>query len=88
MFLDVSDLLNIESQLGADTLDMKFIKLDDSPITVKQFLREFIFDGFYSANVKPNVIAAKMNSRVKSFIEMELLAREGYKRGLQNLPRS
>ena len=60
--------------------------MDDSPITVKQFLREFIFDGFYSANVKPNVIAAKMNSRIKSFIEMELLAREGYKRGLQNLP--
>ena len=86
VFLDVSDLLNIENQLGADTLDMKFIKLDDSPITVKQFLREFIFDGFYSANVKPNVIAAKMNSRVKSFIEMEMLAREGYKRGLQNLP--
>ncbi len=86
VFLDVNDLLNIESQLGTDTLDMKFIKLDDSPITVKQFLREFIFDGFFSADVKPKVIAAKLNSRVKTFIEQELLARKGYRRGLQNLP--
>ncbi len=86
VYLDTKDLLNIERQLGSDTLNMKFIKLDESPITVKQFLREFFFDGFYSANVKPNAIASKMNSRVKTFIEQELLAREGYKRGLQNLP--
>ena len=82
----MNDLLSIEQEFGADTLKMKFIKLDDSPISIKQFLREFIFDGFYSANVRPNVIAAKLNSRVKTFIEQELLAREGYKRGLQNLP--
>lgn len=86
VYLDAEDLLSIEKQLGSDTLNMKFIKLDESPITVNQFLREFFFDGFYSANVKPNVIASKMNSRVKTFIEQELLAREGYKRGLQNLP--
>lgn len=85
VYLDVNDLLIIENQLGRDTLNMNFIKLDEAPISVIQFLREFIFEGFYSANLKPNVIAAKMNSRVKSFIEMELLAREGYKRGLQNL---
>lgn len=86
VYLDVNDLLLIEERFGQDTLKMNFIKLDETPITVHQFLREFIFEGFYSANVKPNVIAAKMNSRVKSFIEMELLAREGYRRGLQNLP--
>jgi hypothetical protein len=86
VYLDVNDLLLIEERFGQDTLKMNFIKLDEAPITVRQFLREFIFEGFYSANVKPNVNAAKMNSRVKSFIEMELLAREGYRRGLQNLP--
>jgi hypothetical protein len=59
--------------------------LEDSPITVKQFIREFIFDGFYSANIKLDVISAKLNSRVKTYIEHELLAREGYRRGLQNL---
>jgi len=82
----VNDLLSIEKELGPDTLNMHFIKFDESPLTVKQFLREFIFDGFFAANVKPNIIAAKMNSRVKTFIENELLSREGYRRGLQNLP--
>ena len=86
VYLDVNDLLNIEQELGPDTLKMRFIKLDDASISVKQFLREFFFDGFYSADVKPNVLAAKLNSRVKTFIEQELLALEGYKRGLQNLP--
>jgi parvulin-like peptidyl-prolyl isomerase len=86
IYLAVNDLLSIEQELGTDTLNMRFIKLDGSPLSVKQFLREFIFDGFYSANVSPNVISAKLNSRVKTFIEQELLAREGYKRGLQNLP--
>jgi parvulin-like peptidyl-prolyl isomerase len=86
VYLDVSNLLSIEIELGADTLNMQFIKLDGSPITVKQFIREFIFNGFYSVDVSPNVISAKLKSRVKTFIEQELLAREGYKRGLQNLP--
>lgn len=85
IYIDVDDLLKIERDLGNDTLKISFIKFDESPISVKQFLREFIFDGFYSANVNPKVIAAKLNARVKTFIEQELLAREGYRRGLQNL---
>lgn len=86
VYLDVNDLLIIESELGSDTLNMPFVKFESDPTTVKQFLREFIFEGFYTANTSPSIIAAKLNARVKSFIENELLAREGYKRGLQNLP--
>src|SRR3989339_142218 len=85
IYIDVNDLLKIEGDLGYDTLKMSFIKFDEDPISVKQFLREFIFDGFYSANVNPKVLAAKLSDRVKTFIEQELLAREGYRRGLQNL---
>ena len=85
IYIDVNDLLKIERDLGYDTLKMSFIKFDEDPISVKQFLREFIFDGFYSANVNPKVLAAKLSARVKTFIEQELLAREGYRRGLQNL---
>ncbi|NWF88685.1 MAG: peptidyl-prolyl cis-trans isomerase [Ignavibacteriaceae bacterium] len=86
VYLDASDLLKMESEFGEASLAMPFIKLDKGPISLKQFLREFIFEGFYSPNVKLNVISAKLNSRVKTFIEHELLAREGYYRGLQNLP--
>lgn len=86
VYLEINDLLNIEQELGPDTINMPFVEIDNSSVTVKEFLREFIFDGFYSANVKPNVIAAKLNSRVKTFAEQEMLAHEGYRRGLQNLP--
>jgi parvulin-like peptidyl-prolyl isomerase len=86
VYLDVNDLLKIEMELGSDTLKISFIKFDKDPVSVKQFLRQFIFEGFYSANVKPDIVAAKLNSRVRTFIEQELLAREGYNRGLQNLP--
>lgn len=85
VYLEVNDLLHIEQELGLDTMNMPFVEIDEFSVTVKEFLREFIFDGFYSADVKPNVIATKLNSRVKTFIEQELLAREGYRRGLQNL---
>lgn len=83
--LDVADLLRIENEFGADTLNMSYVNLESKNVTVKQFLREFFFDGFYSADVKLNVIAAKLNSRTKTFIEHEILANEGYRRGLQNL---
>ncbi len=86
IYIDASDLLRIESELGKDTLNLTFIKFDESPVTVKQFLRNFVFEGFYSADVDPKIISAKLNSRVKLFIEQELLSREGYRRGLQNLP--
>lgn len=86
IYLDAADLLMMEKEFGEDSLGMSFIKLEEKPISLKQFLREFIFEGFYSSNVKPNVIAAKLNARVKTFIEQELLAQEGYRRGLQNLP--
>lgn len=86
IYLDAADLVNMEKEFGQDSLEMPFIKLEKHPISLQQFLREFIFEGFYSANLKLNVIVAKLNSRVKMFIEQELLAQEGYRRGLQNLP--
>ena len=83
---EVSDLLRIEKLLGADTLSMNFILFDEKPVTVKEFLRELVFDGFSLDNLNQAYIAKKLNARVRLFIEHELLAREGYKRGLHNLP--
>lgn len=84
--LTADNMYRIEDALGQDTLFMVFIDLQKDPITVKQFLREFIFEGFFVKQIDEEMIRAKLNSRIKRFIEMELLAREGYKRGLQNLP--
>ncbi len=84
--LETADIISIENQLGTDTLAMPFIIFDFDPLTMKEFLRSFAFEGFYTTDVDEKIIAAKLNSRVRTLIEQELLAHEGYKRGLQNLP--
>ncbi len=84
--LDSDDILKIESELGEEVLNKPFIKFKKDPVTAEMFLRQFLFDGFYLKKVDEKIVSEKLNARVKSFIESELLAREGYRRGLQNLP--
>ncbi|MFC2084568.1 peptidyl-prolyl cis-trans isomerase [Bacteroidota bacterium] len=79
--LEISDFRKIEKSIDPDTLRMTFIKFDNNPVTLKQFIYEFMFKGFYSDRRDPDLIRAKLNSRVKGFIEKELLSREAYKRG-------
>ncbi|MGE5362642.1 MAG: peptidylprolyl isomerase [Bacteroidota bacterium] len=86
IYLDANDFQRIENQFGPDTLKMAFIEFEKNPVSFKQFMREFTFEGFYSKVLDPATIRAKLNSRVKMYIENEMLVREGYKRGLQNLP--
>lgn len=86
VLLEPNDVYEIEKKFGIDSLNMKFISLPGQEINLKTFIRNFIFDGFYSEETELNIIAAKLNSRIKSFIENELLADEAYKRGYQNLP--
>ena len=84
--LESEDILKIESELGEDVLNKPFIKFKKDPVSTRIFLRQFLFDGFYLKKVDKKIVSGKLNTRVKSFIESELLAREGLKRGLQNLP--
>ncbi len=84
--LDAEDYYKIEASFGADSLNMVFVLLDKDPVTMKQFIRSFAFEGFFSKTADPDTVRAKLNSRVKTFIEQELLARTGYQQGLQNMP--
>lgn len=86
VYLKPEDFLQVEKDFGPDTLNKVFIKFDNNPFTVKDFLRYFAFEGFYSKEVSPEIINAKLNARIKQIVENELLAREGYRRGLENLP--
>jgi len=80
------NLKELEERIGADTLKMILVKINSTPISVKKFLREFMFEGFYTNTTNPKIIAAQLNSRVKRFISMMLLSQEGYKEGLNSLP--
>ncbi len=85
-YLGKNDYETIRKNLGPDTLNMSYIKLDDKNVTMKEFLRTFFFDGFYSSTADADTLRAKLNSRIKSFIEMELLSDEAFSRGLNKQP--
>jgi parvulin-like peptidyl-prolyl isomerase len=83
--LSSEDFIHIKKQFSADSLAMTFVQLDNNPISLKQFLYAFAFEGFYSSFTNPSKIRAQLNSRVRIFIEQEFLTREAKENGLQNL---
>lgn len=80
--LQSDDFPLILSEIASDTLDMEFIKFESGGVTLREFLHDFFFEGFFTDTLNPDIIRAKLNSRVKYFIERELLAHEAKKRGL------
>lgn len=86
IYLIPEDLYKIENDLGAELLNAEFIKLNGQPVTINDFLQELSIEKFYVDSLDNNHIKGRLNFTVKIFIEHELLSREGYRRGLQNLP--
>jgi hypothetical protein len=80
------DLYKIEIELGPELLNTEFIKLNSQSATRSDFLQELSIEKFYVDSLETYHIKGRLNYAVKIFIEHELLSREGYKRGLQNLP--
>jgi parvulin-like peptidyl-prolyl isomerase len=86
VYLIPADLYTIADDLGEDLLNSEFVKLNDQPAAISDFLQELSIEKLYVDSVDANHIKARLNFAVKKFIEHELLAREGFKRGLQNSP--
>jgi parvulin-like peptidyl-prolyl isomerase len=86
VYIVPEDLYKIETELGPEILDAEFIKLNDQPVTINDFLQELSIEKFYVDSLDTNHIKGRLNFAVKIFIEHELLSREGYTSGLQNLP--
>ncbi|MCF6270412.1 MAG: peptidyl-prolyl cis-trans isomerase [Melioribacteraceae bacterium] len=84
--LTPEDFMQIKREFGSDSLAMPFIHFEESTISMQQFIYSFAFEGFYSAAANPNQIRGQLDSRVKRFIEHELLAKEAKRQGLENLP--
>lgn len=84
--LEGKDFNTIADGIGADSLNMVFINIEENEITLKEFLYDFVFEGFYTLTNNPNIIRGQLNSRVKRFIELELLYMEAKKQGFYNDP--
>lgn len=82
--LEAGDFYKIKTQFSADSLNMVFIQLKKGPITLRQFLYNFAFEGFYTASENPDIIRGQLSARVKRFIEHELLAQEANKQNLKD----
>ena len=80
------DFIKFKKSLHPDSLKKAFIKFDPDPVTLESFVNDFVFEGFYTFSSDPNMIASQINSRVKRQIELELLSREAYSQGMENLP--
>ncbi len=84
--LDAFDIINIEDQLGNDTLSIPFIKFDENPISTKEFIRTIAFDGFNLTDYRINSVRAHLDFTTRRMIEHELFYREGIRRGYNYLP--
>ncbi len=72
--------------LEKDSLDQNYIYFDKDPVNLRDFLRDFSFEGFYTFSTDLNTVAAQLKSRSKRQIELELLSREAYKKGIASIP--
>ncbi|MBK7105181.1 MAG: peptidyl-prolyl cis-trans isomerase [Ignavibacteriae bacterium] len=79
------DFTRFRNSLNPDSLKKVFIKFENNPLTLNDFLNEFMFEGFYTYSSDMNNIAEHLNQRVRRQIEMEILTRYGYELGLENL---
>lgn len=84
--LNSGDFARIEHSFGTDSLNLAFAVLDSEPVRLKTFIKEFENEGFFAISDDPVTVRMQIDSRVKRFIELELLSREAYRKGLQNLP--
>lgn len=86
IYLEPLEVAQILQYYPTDTLNQILVKFSDDPVTLKKFILSLGFDGFSVTETSLENVFKKLNSRTRSFIEKELLSREGIKRGYQNEP--
>lgn len=86
VFLQPPDIIKLEEKFSPDVLKMDFIQFEKNPVSLRHFIEEFAMEGFNTQTADPKMIFAVFNKVVKKYIENEMLTREAYRRGLQNMP--
>lgn len=84
--LNEFDVRDILVSLPEQTVNSPFIKFEDDPMSLREYLYSLNLSGFIVNSKSPSVIEKKLAASVKSFTEKELITRKGYKQGLNNLP--
>lgn len=85
-FFYQADVVEFYSRINDLHPQANFIFFDEKPAALKQFLRELFFEGLTINSTQKEDIRKEINKKVLEYIERELLAREGYRHGLNLLP--
>lgn len=80
-----TDIYKLIQILDQSALNFAFIEMDEYPATVFDFLFYTIYQKIYFASLDSLRFKKTLNGVVKKFIEDEIIAREGYRLGLNNL---
>ncbi len=86
VYINNTDLIKIENEIGSEKLNTVYLKLNNKPVTLKDFILYFRFEPIGTAAIDPKSILDLLNSKTRHYIEQELLAEEGLKEGLDKLP--
>lgn len=86
VFMEAQDVTDIEAAMGSDSLKQAFIKIEKDPISVKDFIRQLAFDGFSVDVFDYNSVRKILSKKIGSLIEQELVTRDAYAKGYNELP--
>lgn len=82
--IDESDESTVLQAVPTDKIDAVLVPLPGTPVTLRQFLTETIGTGFCIKKAGKDDVMKHVRGLVHKYIEHEMIAREGYRRGLQN----
>lgn len=85
-FLEQLDLLSLEEFTPLDSLNLVYFSFENLKIKLIDFIDYLRFDPLAVVATHIDTVVAAVNIKTRKMIEHELLAAEGFKRGLDKLP--
>lgn len=85
-FLEQLDLLSLEEFTPSDSLNLVYFSFENLKIKLIDFIDYLRFDPLFVGKIHIDTVVAAVNIKTRKMIEHELLAAEGFKRGLDKLP--
>lgn len=85
-FLSPEMYANVRRAFSSKELHSNYVKFKKDPVSLYDFLTELESSDLKFADTTLTNLRANLDAYQKDFIRTELLAREGYKRGMEKLP--
>lgn len=84
--INADDIDSYRKSLSEETLDSPFLKFKTSPLTYREFLNDFSFEGFSVKKSDEKHYSNQLYNHVKTMIRNEFISREGYRRKYDQNP--